>query len=187
MKKIDNKLIFEYKEDKDEYMRVLDTCIEYYKTTSSYLNQGLVSSCNVIISVVLTLLAVYLASKYASIEEQTSGILNTLVRFSSYGSVGIIFAIFALILLIGIFYLVFLIVSFITPRILKKTILKDQVTMAKTMEKAVSKLQELYLAKIEPETWRLIVEKDEGEKSIMNVTVKLIETPKKQESELCRG
>ncbi len=181
-------LTFEHKEDPERYMRVLDTCIDHYKTESSYFTQVLISNVNVMISILVAFSAVYLTLEYTSIVDPIQifidDIMGVIIKWSSYGIIlgiiSLILGIISILILAGtlliIFLLSYLIFSWIS-RILKL----EEILGVNDTKKTLSKLNALYLAKLEPEKWRLIVTvvregTEDIRQGIKEVEVKLIES-----------
>jgi hypothetical protein len=142
----------------DEYMRILDSGIEYYKTQLSLTTQSIIFTCTTLISFLLAYFGAYISiailPNYVKDPLQLSliSIIITLLVLSS------IFLTNSNKLIIGL------------SKVIGKKVGTNEMLELKT------KLNRLYLAKIEPEKWDLKVTIDRENNLIRDIEIEKAET-----------
>jgi len=140
-----------YDEKPEEYMRVLDSCIELYKTQMSLTAQSIVFACTALISFLLVYFGAYIST----------AILPNYIKDP------LLLPVITIFIIVIVFYS-FLFTSSSKPIRWVGSTIGNKVG-AREMQVLKTKLDSLYLAKIEPEKWRLIVTISREEKRIENV------------------
>lgn len=159
-----------YKEDPKRYLSVLEMGIEIYKLRSSYCFQGAVTSISLTFSIIVAILGGLMASLfYQSILSVAIKFWTLAVKYFPIFSGDIevfIIQFLAWLMFIAFFLLViyfsFWIGSAIGNKLSKKTkiperVFRDEIDQFEDTKEMISKLDALFLAKLEPEKWNLKV------------------------------